>query len=461
MTGIKFKGAGSSLTTIYFSPTAAAEIAYNSYWQNISFEGITFAATVPDCTFFHSDSGNWGALHYAQHFTFTDVEWVGTWKYIATLTGGDNNSEWTFLTCSTYGMQDNGTFLYVAEDQHTTGGVNTSDQFLNFWFYAHKHWLTDTPLIDMAQGGHVHMYGVDCSAWGENLTAQKHLINLRVLGHGTGVQSFTANGLRVEGKSAKAGLLYSEWGDGNVTIECDWSSQVWSYSYGDVITLNVGDNTVGAMYNFHDSALAGGVKVMYAGNSWRYQRSIYFNSCIWYQRQSPSDVVSYTDAGFNPTNPLVHFTGCRAAYTNPPARGYDSTIWDATISYNRGQPVKSGTKRSIIVQGLHGNVTDADAPGWIASLPVGATITAIKAISSPGTNSDTNGGNWIITTSEPTPTTLSTLTATGSLANGYNLGGELPIPYMCDTRQKADIVVKSSGITNATNNGFVVIEGWW
>lgn len=100
--------------------------------MNVHFEGITFVALTPGCTFFHSDSGNSTSLHVAQGFLFSDIHWVGPWKYITNLTGGDNNSEWKFYHCSIISMDNNGVFLYTAPDAFSSGGTQTSDQFLNF-----------------------------------------------------------------------------------------------------------------------------------------------------------------------------------------------------------------------------------------------------------------------------------------------------------------------------------------
>lgn len=273
-------------------------------------------------------------------------------------------------------------------------------------------------------GDHVHTYGVDCSAWGGHLTSQKYLLNLRGGGHGSGIESFTVNGMRVEAKSQFAGLLYSEWGDGNVTIECDWSSQVWAYTYKDIIWINLGNSYSGAIYHFHDSSLAGGVKVSYGSNTWQFTPQIYFSRCSWWQRLTPSEVVSYESPSNNGAHPLVHFEGCRASQftfpititstTSIPTKTvpYDATVWGVTIGYNTGQPIKSGKKRQLIVQNIFGNLYGAEG-SRIASLPVGTLITGVRAVAPASSINDTDGGSFTVKTNEAVPVTVGTATVLG------------------------------------------------
>lgn len=448
--GLRLRGAGSDLTQIIFAPSGAGEMGYNKYWQNVAFEGMTFATAVADSTFLTSEAVAGSA---PQEYTFTDIKWSGPWKYVLNLVGTNNNSEFRFFGCATSGMAAGGAFLYIS-------AVNTSDQFLNYWFYGFKHWSTSAALVDAARGGHFHFYGLDCSAWGVDLTAPGYILNLRGNTHSHGTQTLTANGMRVEAKNPLAGLLYSEWADGNVTIECDWSSQVSTYTYGDIIYIDLG-NVSGPIYNFHDSNLAGGIKIKYGTSAWAKQHRIGVNQTVWQQRLTPSEVVSYDEsavsASGNVIRPSVTFDGCRGNYQSY-ATG--ASVWNATIGHGgSGDLVKSTQKRVVQVHSPGGSLTTETA---IVNLPVGALITGITSIS-PATSSgdDLDGGTWKINTTEATPVTVASVSTSGRLAAGYSLHTELPVPYLCDTRERATLSVTAAGVTLKSRLAFVAIEGYW
>ena len=447
--GLRFKGAGSDLTQVIFDPATAGPLIYNQFWQNVGFEGITFSTTVAGSTFMHSVATAGSAV---QDYTFTDVAWYGPWKYVFNLEGTNNNCEFKFYHCKTSRMVDDGAWMY--------SGSNGSDQFLNYWFYACKHQSTGAPLIDMAKGGHVHIFGLDASDWGPNLTAPKYLINLRGATHSYGTQFLTARGLRVEPKNNNCGLLYSQWSDGNVDIQVDWSSQVGLYQYGDIVSIDTG-NTPGAIYNIHDSYLAGGVKVAYQTSSFQNQQSINFENCTWKHRMSPSEVVSYVDpATGNKVRPAVRFNNCRGADHQNPFSTNGASVWDATVGFNRGPLVKTQSRRTVMVRANRGTLQDSDGTMKV-NLPVGAMITGMSAVAPPNASGDTDGGTWTVATSETTPTTVATVTLTGAMNTGYDQRTALPVPFHCNTRERATITVKATGVGFPQEDAFLTVEGYW
>lgn len=449
--GLRIRGAGSDLTQIIFAPATAGELCYNRYWQNIKFEGITFSTTVAGSTFMNSNAISGSA---PQEYTFQDIKWNGPWKYGFNLVGTNNNCEFRFNDCMTTGMVDDGAFLFV-------GPTDTSDQFVNYWFKDFKHWSTNAPMIDMARGGHVHIKNVDASAWGTTLTAPKKLFNLRGNSHGNGVMQFTADMVRVEPKNAFAGLLYSEWPEGNVSIRTDWSSQVGTYTYGDIIEIVLG-NTSGPIYNFYDSYLAGGVKVQYSSAAYVSQPSINFNNCTWRQKLTPSEVVTYDEsaAGGNRTRPAVRFNNCRSYGNQNPRVAAGASVWDATVGYSRGPLVKSLEKRSVMVQGIYGSLADGDGT-FTVNLPVGALITGLRAVSPIMTNGDTDGGTWNLRTTDATPVTIASATVSTNMGQGYSVNTELPVPFLCDTRTRATVTLSATGVSQSRYEAFVVLEGYW
>src|SRR4051794_15235766 len=224
--GLNWRGAGKSVSTIIFKPATAAALASNDYWQGLTFQDIGFFSGTAGCTFLQSYTS-----HAAQSYTFQNCRWWN-FKYVFDLQGTDNNSEYAFYSCDSSGLEAGGAFLYI-------GATNTSDQFLNYWFYGFKHWSTSAPLIDAARGGQFHIFGLDASNWGGALAAPGYLFNLRGGPHADGVQQFSATHVRVEGMSANAGLIHSEWDQGTVAFHSvDWSSQSASFTYGNIIDID-------------------------------------------------------------------------------------------------------------------------------------------------------------------------------------------------------------------------------
>ena len=417
VSSLRFVGAGKDQTRVIFDPADPADMvmARNDYWLGLWFEGITFVTKRAGATFMQSHT-----THNAQAYTFTDVQWSGPWRHVFDLQGDNNNSEFLFIGCGTTHMQKGGAFLHI-------GAENTSDQFLNYWFYGFKHWSTSAALIDAAKGGHFHLFGVDASDWGRDLTEPGHLINLRGHTHGQGVLTMTATGLRVEAKNPLAGLIHSEWPFGNVTIQADWSSQTPFYKFGTIISIDV-ENTPGAVYDFHDSNLAGGVRIKYGGNAWENQHNIRFTRCEWRQRLTPSEVVSYVDPPANPIRPAVTFDGCRGDAQNPfSERG--ASVWDATVSHDAGALVKAGGPRTLTLRGIRGSITDTPLK---VHLPTGAILTGLAPVAS--------AGEWAAETSTGEPVTF---------------------PYRCGTREQATILVRETTGADTQPGGSLALTGHW
>jgi len=145
ITGLVFEGAGSDLTVISYTPATSGPLCLNERWLNIRWRGITFLGNDANSDFL--DSAEQGGLTNIQYFDFEDVSWDGSWKYINMLTGGNNNSEWSYrrCTCSPAVLT---TFTFVP----STGA---SDQFLNFWFHQFKFDASVGSWLDMALGGSI------------------------------------------------------------------------------------------------------------------------------------------------------------------------------------------------------------------------------------------------------------------------------------------------------------------
>lgn len=98
MSGLKFKGAGSSLTWIVYTPSSPGPLCYNRLIGNVQFEGITFHGNSTTSDFYQSSEQ--GATTNIQYFNHEDCIWKNMWQNIALVSGGNNNSEWRWDRCT-------------------------------------------------------------------------------------------------------------------------------------------------------------------------------------------------------------------------------------------------------------------------------------------------------------------------------------------------------------------------
>jgi hypothetical protein len=267
--------------------------------------------------------------------------------------------------------------------------------------------------------------------------------------------------LRVEAKSPHAGLLYSEWASGNVSIQADWSSQMPFQTYGNMLDIVLEQNN-GPVYNIHDSHLAGTINITYGVNAYQKQHRVLVEKTHWAQKSTPSEVVTYTQPASNKIDPQVKFTDCRGDSTDPiTANTLGTTIWDATVGHQGGDLVKPLVKRQLVVHGINGGLSTPSGRARF-SLPVGALITALRAMAPAGTSTETDGGSFALSTTEATPTVIASLALTTARSAGYNIGAELAVPYLCSSREKATLDVVATDITQTNALGHsIIIEGYW
>jgi len=445
--GIKFRGAGKGITKVVYNPAEAGPLIFNDYWLGITFADMSFYAAKAGLTFMQSFT-----THNAQRYSFQNIAWH-RFKYVAELRGDNNNSEFFFQNCDSSHLEADGAWLYI-------GDTDTSDQFLNYWFYGCTHWSTSAPLIDAARGGHFSVYGLDASDWGGAATtaAKRYLFKLRGYSHSLGVTQFHGTGIRVEAKHSEAALLYSEWPHGNVEIQADWSSQLDAFPPAVIIDIKY-VNTDGAIYKFHDSWLAGQVRVTYAGNDWQHGHSITFEDTQWSGKLTPSEAVVYVRPSENQSDPQVNFIRCRGSNLDVySAAGYG--VWDATVGFAGGNLVKSLQKRQLLVHSPAGNVYSPGGPSRVA-LPVGAIITGLRCLAPQGVVSEGNGGTWTLRTTDAAPSTVATVTVSGARADGHNVAVELPAPFLCSSRSRATLDLVASDVDQTSFNSLVIIDGYW
>lgn len=469
--GLRIQGAGRGATRILFKPSTAGVLARAVKWLDIEFCDITFIAQTADCTLFatpgQSNEQQWAFRRCAFY----------NWRYIVAPLGSNNCSEVVFDDCGNYAMQANGAWLYIAAS-------GTSDQFLNYWWLNCKHWSTAAPIIDAAKGGHFHLKNVDASDWGAAAVAAPatpdagtFLIKLRGTSHeGLGVLHMTAHALRGEFKNANAKLLYSEWGDyGQITLDgVDITSQVPDYTYGQQMVYLKLPDADGAKITIRDSQMAGGITVDYPNSAWSRRSRIEVIGGSWWQKTSPSDVVTYVAQGGNVTPPIVVFENVRPA--SAPAYNFTAAtayaVWDAAIG-SVGIPGvcypatnSEAPKRSVRVAAVNGGLETGNVA--YVRLPLGAIVTDFRVFAHAGTVAEvpasadqTDGGEWLLQADKAgTPATVSTVTAAGSLAAGFSAGGALSIPFKCNTAARSVLSVTTTKVAG-DNEITVEIGGYW
>jgi hypothetical protein len=98
MSGLKFRGAGSNLTVIVYTPATPGPLCYNRLIGNVQFEGITFYGNSTTSDFYQASEQR-GSSNI-QYFNHSDCIWSNMWQNIALVTGGNNNSEWRWDRCT-------------------------------------------------------------------------------------------------------------------------------------------------------------------------------------------------------------------------------------------------------------------------------------------------------------------------------------------------------------------------
>jgi hypothetical protein len=464
ITGLKIQGAGRGATKIMFKPATAAILARAVKWLDIEFCDITFIAQTADCTLFATPG-----LSNEQQWAFRRCSFYN-WRYIVDPDGTNNCSEVIFDDCGNYAMQQNGSWLYI-------GPTGTSDQFLNYWWINCKHWSTSAPIIDAAKGGHFHLKNVDASDWGASAVASPatpdqgtFLIKLRGASHdGVGVLHMTAHVLRGEFKNDNAKLLYSEWGDyGQITLDAvDITSQTFARTYGPQMVYVKVPNADGAKVTIRDSQMAGGITVAYTDVAWSRKARVEVLGGAWWQKVSPSDVVTFVNPGSNPNPPLVIFENVRCA--SQPAYNFTAAtayaVWDAAIG-SVGIPGicfpatnSEARKRTVRVNSVYGGLKN----GTVAyiKLPLGAIVTDFRVSAHAGATSEADGATWTLEADKPgTPVTVSTVTVAGALSAGFNQGGSI-VPFKCSTAARTILSVTPSNLSAVDNEINVEISGYW
>jgi len=317
--GLRFVGAGAFVTTIRYIPTVSGALCTNSYWQGVSFEGMSFSCSDSASDFM--DSNMVGAV---QDLTFTNCTWSGSWNNIFSLTGTNNNSEWKISHCSV--------FATALQNWLYTPAAGGSDQFLNFWWDDCKFWASGGgSWVTLNVGGHVRITAGDVSGWAPS--SPTYLFNLLGSAHASGVCSFSLDVLRMQKPSANALLLNCAWNQGNVSFrQLDESPTIASFPAATVNVVINYSNTSGPNYTWQDCQLAGIHNYVTGTNNFQTQCGALYENVTLLQNNDPAGFIQWNGVGNGGNGgsnsggaPRIDFVHCKNV-NNSGTTGYFEVI---------------------------------------------------------------------------------------------------------------------------------------
>lgn len=442
-TGLTIRGAGRDMTNIVFSPGTANQYLMdnNDDWLHVTFEDMTFHSTVSTASFMKSTSSGG-----AQNYVFNRVNWSGTWKYGIELLGTNNNSEYSFFHCGIYA--DWTAFLFVAAS-------GTSDQFLNYNFFACNVEYLAGNFIDMAMGGNINVWGgslIHGGGGGSNQTFFK----LRGGDHASGVQRLFVCGARIEHRHTNSVLIDSEWKRGNITFLSVDTEPNASVTGNDTAVKAIfsGSNSTLPSIEWIGCSLIGKHSYQFEVNSWDDARRINYRDCEIYHHTSAHDFITIVNNGGTGNvggTPPIRFEGCRGLGSATDTALYP---FDCTVSGLLTRNVALREHRVSIKKPNGGMPIVAD-PTEDCWLPLNAIVTNVRFYKPAGGASGSTTWTYTVKTSEGSPTTLATANPGTAWSSGYNVNTDTW--FVCDSDAKRHLTLNATVITESASNQLCIV----
>jgi hypothetical protein len=448
--GLTIRGAGRGITNIIFSPGSADQylLDNNDDWLHLTFEDISFVSTVSTASFMKSTSSGG-----AQSYVFNRCNWSGTWKYGVDLQGSNSNSEMTWFHCSIAGNWT--AFLYSASS-------GTSDQFLNYNFYACQSDMATGNYIDMAKGGNINVWGGSLTHGGngtQSSSSAQCFFRLRGGDHASGVQRLLVIGARVEHKHENSQLINCEWKTGNVSfIGCDTESlQSLLTTPTNVVQAEFGGSgDTMPVISFDGCSLMGKHKYTFGANEHQYRRNVRYVNCSISIYATAAEFITYTDnssGNLGSTTP-IEFVNCRSVIGGSSV-SYKN-MFDCTIGWqsSRNAVVQ---KRQVSVKRSGGQLPYNGDPTVNVTLPLNAVITRVYSWKPAGGASSSTNFTYTLTDADG----LQLAQAVGDGSTAWSAGyswdsGNLRIPLT--TNNKRTLTLTAANIANAQGDNYFIIE---
>jgi hypothetical protein len=406
MAGMIYRGAGSDVTVLVYTPSASGPLLQNQTFLNVQFYGFTFRGNdvTGNSDFMQSQEQ---PLSNVQYFNYYDCAWTGVWRNIATLTGTNNNSEWAFDRCyvTTSNLQNwiytpaNSTATITALNSviavnNSLGGLDKGS-VVNFltttgnitagvsYYVVYSTTtsieiasvqggspiipnLSGTPTINSAVDQFLNFWFIKCKFWsvigswmtmnyggsvkiyqcdvsGWTPTVTTYLFNLLGSSHAYGVCFFLADGLRVEHKSDVALLMHTQWNQGAICFALlDQASQVQSRNPANVYFWNDCSNVAGPNIEFRQCQLIGNHQYTTNSTNYEYQTKAIYRNCDLLQNTSAAACIIWQNLSNSGGAPGIRFEDCRSS-ENLGVTGY-KTVFDSDLFWNQGMGSITQTK---------------------------------------------------------------------------------------------------------------------
>lgn len=438
--GLTIEGYGSAVSQILYKNTVASKyLLYNNdAWLYLNIKGIEFISDNINNNFMYSLS-NGGA----QGYIFDNCLWSGSWNHVIRLEGSNTNSEMSWNNCRWTGTINKG--VYVPPS-------NSSDQFLNYNFYACNFEVSSGDFLHFEKGGSINVWGGSFIHIG---TGTGTFFKLLGNTHAYGTQRFICIGGRFEHRSSNSKLVECEWNDGAVSfINCDTSTQAFAVSsYNN--SKFTSTNSKMPVIKFDNCSLMGKHEYSYAVSSWAHPHNVIYENCEFSQANTAAEFITYTNVpGFNwGGTPTIQFRNCRSQNNTNITAYFDCTLGIEDASRGTLQTRIA----SIRTPSGEFPISGAAEDFW---LPMNSVITRIRLYRKPGMGASTaTAWKYDIKTSETTPTILATVGGNGvsQLKDGFS--DQFETFFVCNADDKRHLILQSnSSVDHSTDQVMCLIE---
>lgn len=397
--GLKFKGVG-GVAQILFQPTVSGAL----FNFNDSFLGVDFEDLIFHCNDSASDFWNSTSSGGTQNIRFKRCEWQGSWQYGFRLQGTNNNAEYRWQDCGCTGSVLNA-FLWL----------ETSDQFLNYWFDRFT-FQSEGTWVRATLGGSIHIINSDVS--GYLPTSQTYLFELLGTSHSRGVTSFSCRDTRMELRSDNANVLHSQWPHGSVVFDnVDMSSS--GAEQTDTVENFLIDfqNTAGAMYSFRNSSFIGKIAVEYGVSGHDFAQRISFREVSILDHANPEDFITITRTGAHGNrggSPVIKFENSRSES----GTDTDERIWDFDLGWHEASNAPTSMKWVRLATAQGGSPI---SNGFEAVfLPPNVIVTRVRMHLPAGSTGEAKAMDFDVQSNEGSPTVLAS-SGTALHSAGYDV----------------------------------------
>ncbi|MNI25184.1 hypothetical protein D3C73_788230 [compost metagenome] len=375
----------------------------------------------------------------AQNYTFDKCDFID-FQYGWKLEGNNTNSEMSWYHCGFYGSWEK--VLYAEASTST-------DQFLNYNFFACQFEATRGDFIHFDKGGNINIWG---GSFIHTSSAGGTFFKLYGGPHAYGVQRFLSIGTRYETKYGNGMLIDCKWNDGNVSfISCDADAQAFQTgSAAWKIAKFTSTNQKMPVISFDKCNLMGVHEYVYTGNSYNFPHNVSYTNCQIAKHSSPSTFILYTPTGTNNAGgqPPVKFENSRG---NDDTR---KTVWDMVYGYAKASTAILSNK-VISIKGADGKFP-ANGASIAIDIPLNAIITKIILYSPAGAVSEGNSATFSVQTTEDTPTVLIQAAPT-SHNEGFNVTEDMI--FVCDLDKKCMLrLIAGSDVSQYNPKAVCLIE---